>query len=503
MAAVEAPAAPVAAEDDEAWLYGEENKEAAQTNGEATEVTEETTEEKKEDREAGELSGEEESQEKDDDDDSDDDVQVTIGDIQTFPLNEAPRNLFKAQSGYQKPAGAAASKTQTGTTTTVKGVDLDTPGTINGVNQFEFDLDGLQADEKPWRKPGADITDYFNYGFNEDSWRMYCEKQRRHRMDANPGTVTRIYVHQPASSMNRNEKKDVLHPPGTETPQTVPVIGSRGKTNPTPRKMAGTIDVIGSTARDSRRPDASSMGDPIPVAGSRKTYNTSVPPPGISVHPTQGMPPMPDYSIPPPGMALPPGMHPPPGPAPPGVPPGIPPPGFPPVEFDAYYPPTGQTSVSHYDDRNFSSHSTYTSSYNQSNPWDNNRQEGGYRWGSDYSRERSPARSDSEYSSTRSERDYSYGRDRRRDRNRDTYWRDRGDRDSYRERERSRSRERDRPRDHRHRDEKHRSRRKHRDDEDSDHHRSKHKKSKKSKKDKDDDAYDPSNPSQDDIAKGE
>ncbi|XP_069129764.1 pre-mRNA 3'-end-processing factor FIP1-like isoform X3 [Argopecten irradians] len=483
MAAVEAPAAPVAGEDDEAWLYGDENKEGAQENGEAPEVTEGTTEEKKEDREAGELSGEEESQEKDDDDDSDDDVQVTIGDIQTFPLNEAPRNLFKAQGGYQKSAGAAAaSKAQTGTTTTVKGVDLDAPGTINGVNQFEFDLDGLQADEKPWRKPGADITDYFNYGFNEDSWRMYCDKQRRHRIDANPGTVTRIYVHQPTSSMSRNDKKDVLHPPGTETPQTVPVIGSRGKTNPTPRKMAGTIDVIGSTARDSRRPDTSSMGDPIPVAGNRKTYNTSVPPPGMSVPP--GMPPMPDYSIPPPGMPLPPGMHPPPGTAPPGVPPGIPPPGFPPVEFDAYYPPTGQTSVSsHYDDRNFSSHSTYTSSYNQSNPWDNNRQEGGYRWGSDYIRERSPARSESEYS-------------------RDTYWRDR-DRDSYRDRDRSRSRERDRPRDHRHRDEKHRSRRKHRDDEDSDHHRSKHKKSKKSKKDKDDDAYDPSNPSQEDMAKGD
>ena len=31
---------------------------------------------------------------------------------------------------------------------------------------------------------GADISDYFNYGFNEDTWRMYCEKQRRMRNEA-------------------------------------------------------------------------------------------------------------------------------------------------------------------------------------------------------------------------------------------------------------------------------------------------------------------------------
>ena len=29
--------------------------------------------------------------------------------------------------------------------------------------------------------PGADITDYFNYGFTEDSWNQYCKKQRNMR----------------------------------------------------------------------------------------------------------------------------------------------------------------------------------------------------------------------------------------------------------------------------------------------------------------------------------
>lgn len=29
---------------------------------------------------------------------------------------------------------------------------------------------------------GADLSDYFNYGFNEDTWKAYCDKQRRLRM---------------------------------------------------------------------------------------------------------------------------------------------------------------------------------------------------------------------------------------------------------------------------------------------------------------------------------
>lgn len=30
---------------------------------------------------------------------------------------------------------------------------------------------------------GADITDYFNYGFTEETWRLYCDKQRKVRYE--------------------------------------------------------------------------------------------------------------------------------------------------------------------------------------------------------------------------------------------------------------------------------------------------------------------------------
>lgn len=34
---------------------------------------------------------------------------------------------------------------------------------------------------------GADLSDYFNYGFNEETWKAYCEKQRRLQLGLEPG----------------------------------------------------------------------------------------------------------------------------------------------------------------------------------------------------------------------------------------------------------------------------------------------------------------------------
>lgn len=38
-------------------------------------------------------------------------------------------------------------------------------------------------DDKPWRRPGTDMTDYFNYGFDEFTWASYCLKQETLRKD--------------------------------------------------------------------------------------------------------------------------------------------------------------------------------------------------------------------------------------------------------------------------------------------------------------------------------
>ncbi|ALC47017.1 Fip1 [Drosophila busckii] len=110
----------------------------------------------------------------DDDDDSDDDINVVIGDIKSAPSTyniKQRSNLLAATGDKAKPA------TQGGKFSIE---DFEGAGTINGVAVHEFSIDSLE--EKPWRKPGADITDYFNYGFNEETWRAYCERQKRFRV---------------------------------------------------------------------------------------------------------------------------------------------------------------------------------------------------------------------------------------------------------------------------------------------------------------------------------
>ncbi|KAI8622750.1 Fip1 motif-domain-containing protein [Chytriomyces sp. MP71] len=80
-------------------------------------------------------------------------------------------------------SGAAPGGSQVAMAATKSGaIDINLVGQIDGKDLFDVDLDGL--DDKPWRKPGADITDYFNFGFNEVSWRAYCNKQKSIREEA-------------------------------------------------------------------------------------------------------------------------------------------------------------------------------------------------------------------------------------------------------------------------------------------------------------------------------
>ncbi|XP_017543477.1 pre-mRNA 3'-end-processing factor FIP1 isoform X2 [Pygocentrus nattereri] len=104
-----------------------------------------------------------------DSDSDDDDVCVTIGDIKTGGSQAiTPVNIIIKTSDRASLSG-----------TKVRGVDLDAEDSVNGT-LLGADVESFE--EKPWRKPGADLSDYFNYGFNEDTWKMYCDKQRRLRM---------------------------------------------------------------------------------------------------------------------------------------------------------------------------------------------------------------------------------------------------------------------------------------------------------------------------------
>jgi pre-mRNA 3'-end-processing factor FIP1 len=90
-------------------------------------------------------------------------------------------SLSQQQKSPSQSASGVASQQQREITTLDPAAFGAALGMLNGQSIYDVDLDseyGGPAADKPWRKPGADITDYFNFGFNETTWRMYCIKQR-------------------------------------------------------------------------------------------------------------------------------------------------------------------------------------------------------------------------------------------------------------------------------------------------------------------------------------
>jgi pre-mRNA 3'-end-processing factor FIP1 len=55
-------------------------------------------------------------------------------------------------------------------------IELDREGTLDGRSIYEIDITSLET--KSWRRPGADLSDWFNYGFDEISWEAYAARRR-------------------------------------------------------------------------------------------------------------------------------------------------------------------------------------------------------------------------------------------------------------------------------------------------------------------------------------
>ncbi|KAJ7204427.1 hypothetical protein GGX14DRAFT_551716 [Mycena pura] len=55
-------------------------------------------------------------------------------------------------------------------------IDPTATGTMEGRSIIDVDLSSMT--DKAWRRPGSDISDWFNYGFDELSWEAYCYRRR-------------------------------------------------------------------------------------------------------------------------------------------------------------------------------------------------------------------------------------------------------------------------------------------------------------------------------------
>ncbi|XP_053469775.1 pre-mRNA 3'-end-processing factor FIP1 isoform X1 [Ictalurus furcatus] len=273
--------------DDEDWLYGDNDDDV---NDAAGDDDDKKTETEIFSALVGDVEGVNgvDHQDADSDSDSDDNLRVTIGNIKTDIQSTSTAVNLKT-SGITTVSG-----------TKVRGVALVAVDGIIGTPELEVD------EEKPWRKPGADLSDYFNYGFNEDTWKTYCDKQRRLRMslefmtlgssDKTTGSHDEPVSKSDCSSRKLKNSIDVI---GGQTETIIRVEGRRHHSTD-----GSSMQVPSSSERPVDAEPPSSKPPPFfaPIIPSPPFPLLSI----SSTPPFIQHPPRPPMSVPPPGFPLPP-----------------------------------------------------------------------------------------------------------------------------------------------------------------------------------------------------
>jgi len=279
------------AEDDETFGGNNDTSETQQQEAEGGNEEVESQEVLEPDVVEDEEGGEEEDE---DDSDDEDNVVVTINQDKIEEAKTTLTDLRITKTARQIPSEKKGK---------FNVEDFDKVGTIDGQAAQEIDLELI--DDKPWKKPGADITDYFNYGFTEDTWAAYCGRQKRMRLNEsgaglpnNPGGGRDL----PNSSGQFSGRS---HNGGT-----IPTLGNQGN-----KRLGASSSSDRDRAHDHRDRDhsipsisnkPSSSGIAVLTADKREyskkifdNIDFSVPPPGMNVPPPSVPPP--NFSAPPPG----------------------------------------------------------------------------------------------------------------------------------------------------------------------------------------------------------
>jgi hypothetical protein len=104
---------------------------------------------------------------------------------------EIPKDLVKATAAMGGPAigtdadAASSSSAEPGAEDPLAALRFPYTGTYPR-SAFDVDL-AAQDSTVPWRQHRADLSNYFNYGFTEATWKVYAEKQLRIRADRGEG----------------------------------------------------------------------------------------------------------------------------------------------------------------------------------------------------------------------------------------------------------------------------------------------------------------------------
>ncbi|KAK9369064.1 Fip1 motif-domain-containing protein [Lipomyces kononenkoae] len=134
----------------------------------------------------------EEKGDEDEDDEDESDIEFVIeaapGQEVEPPTGKVPYSSLRVAGQSAKgPGTQVKSDDSKSAQAKLSEVDLDKVPEFDGTPITQVDLDSLE--DKPWRKPGADVTDYFNYGFDEFSWTTYCLRQDKLRDEYDPNKL--------------------------------------------------------------------------------------------------------------------------------------------------------------------------------------------------------------------------------------------------------------------------------------------------------------------------
>ena len=262
---------------------------------------------------------EDEDEEDDDDDEEDtdgddDDFDVIVNcedaDLAAKPGNPSSGSIGKVRlpsnkwqrAGYVPPERVVGATAQGAARAGGVLAMLPTPTMQIGGNQKSvYDLEIGKLTEKPWLDRNSDLSDYFNYGFNEDTWKLYCERQKQMRLEASMLAKIKTVDGNKNQGGISNRSAGQIAQKSMQGPQ----IGNRGQPNAGVQSRSGVLPKI-------------PQQPPQPPPGM-------LPPPMMG-NPSGGMIPVPGMKIPNGGGLpnLPPNLRPnmPPFPFPPGGPDG-------------------------------------------------------------------------------------------------------------------------------------------------------------------------------------
>lgn len=184
-------------DDDDAFLYGDDDNPKQEQE---VKVPETPVVEQEEPKHANSVTPEQQHPTEEDPKDqsmeeseyeSDSDIEFIIGDDSAPAATTA---IVPPTSETLAPAATITADTKTAGGITVvpalnesMGLDINKVGSYNDIPVDQIALEELA--DKPWRLPGADLTDYFNFGFDEVSWTLYCSKQEQLRREFDPNTL--------------------------------------------------------------------------------------------------------------------------------------------------------------------------------------------------------------------------------------------------------------------------------------------------------------------------